>query len=176
MSSTNYSNTAEASAPRHLRLNLETDGQRVEILQAWIVAESAVATPRAIGPIIYEVSATGWPTWVDTLIDPLISRSAARPGTREHFIHKSETATFVIRIPLYQNQIPADFRVRILRAKRNLSPDTTEIAKLIQAEPLEAFDELAMIELPTLTRHTGFNQLVKEDQFSIQTKPDQSPG
>jgi hypothetical protein len=170
MSSPDYSDTAETSAPRHLRLNLETDGKRVEILQAWVVAEPAVATPRAIGPIVYEVSATGWPTRVDTLVDPLISRSAARPGTREHFIHKSETATFVIRIPLSQNQIPADFRVRILRAKRNLPLDITEIAELVRVEPHEAFDELGMIDLPTLARHAGFNQLVKEGQLSIQTK------
>ncbi len=173
MSTPNHSSNvaAQPRAPRHLRLNLETDGRQARILQYWIVEEPAIATPRPIGPIVYEVSATGWPTWVDSVADPLTDRSAARPGTREHYFHERDKGTFMIRVPLHRNELPNDLRIRVFLATRTLPDDLTKLTDQVRAERVEGLNFLANIDLATLMKQPEFSKFMSEVKLSVKTGP-----
>ena len=173
MSTPNHSSdvAGRPRAPRHLRLNLETDGRQARILKYWIVEEPTIATPRPIGPIVYEVSATGWPTWVDSVADPLTDRSAARPGTREHFYYERNKGTFMIRVPLYRNELPDDLRIRVFLATRPLPDDLTKFTDQVRTQKVEGLNLLANIDLATLTKQPEFNRFMKEVKLSARTEP-----
>lgn len=162
-----YNDAARSRAPRHLRLNLETDGRQARILQYWIVEEPTIATTRPIGPIVYEVSATGWPTWVDTVADPLTDRSAARPGTREHFFHERDKGTFMIKVPLYTNELPNDLRIRVFLATRPLPDDLQKLTDEVRAQRVEGLNLLADIDPATLMKQPEFSKFMSETKLSV---------
>jgi len=139
-------------------------------LQYWIVEEPTIATPRPIGPIVYEVSATGWLTWIDTVADPLTDRSAPRPGTREHFFYERDKGTFMIRVPLYHNELPSDLRIRVFLATRPLPDDLKRLTDQVRTEQVEGLNVLANIDLATLMKQPEFNRFMSEVKLSPRTE------
>ena len=156
---------------RHLRLTVEADRhrQQVSVLQASVVEEPVVAVDRVVGPLMYQVSAEGRPTWVGTLPDPFEERSFPRPNEREHFTRTLDKAMFIIQVPLPSNQLPSDFRIQLFRAADAIPDEVSELAAQLRARDYEGFELLGTVDIPALTTHADWERLVRRSGLSVRS-------
>ena len=152
---------------RHLRLTLETDGKRLNLLRARVVNEPVLARPFVVGPVAYQVTFGGRAAWVETLPDPLLVRGAARPGEQEHFFATEESGIFVARIPLPSNELPPDFEVRFFRIAAEPPETVAALAQRLRARAPEGFDVLGTIDLPALMSHPDWQRIATEGALAV---------
>jgi hypothetical protein len=145
--------TPEHEAGQHLRLTLESDGEReVTVLDAMFVDEPLEAPDVVVGPLLYQVFADGQAVWTQTLPDPFVAHGQALDD-RGHFFEVLDRAVFVVRAPVPAGGLPGDYEIRLFRANAELPETVDQLDSLLQAKEIENLGLLGTVSAVTLREH-----------------------
>jgi hypothetical protein len=147
---------------KHLRLTLQIEKNKSEILDIDVIDEPLVELGRVVGPFIMSVAFGGRLVWAITMQDPFIHRGMPRRGEHEHHYESKGSATVVVRVPIPRDSMPADFRVGFYRASEPLPESVRELEKLLCSPKICVFEHLSTVGLSTLQKHPDWGKILEQ--------------
>jgi hypothetical protein len=124
---------APADRPQHLRLTVQIEDGRLDLLDALVVNDPLDPPRRTVGLWVYQWREGDDTVWWDTMPDPLTQRSIARPKEFEHSFGRLRRGDFTVRVPVDRHGATQRLELRVYRSAAALTEDPAALADLVAA-------------------------------------------
>ena len=141
--------TPQRSAERtqHLRLTVQIEDGRLELLHTMVVNEPLDPPRGTVGNWVYEWREGGETIWWGTMHDPLTQRAIARPKEVEHSFGQLQRGDFTVRVPVGRESAGGALELRVYRSAIPLPADPQAVRSLLasgqQLELVATLDDAA---------------------------------
>ena len=135
-----------ADRTQHLRLTVQIEESRLDLLHAMVVAEPLDPPRRTVGNWLYEWRENGETVWWDTMQDPLRQRAIARPKEFEHSFGVLRRGDFTVRVPVSAQSAARTIGLRVYRSATALPPDPAAVRRLLTGAGAQRLELVATLD------------------------------
>ncbi len=135
-----------AQPSQHLRLTVQIEDGRLQLLHVMVVNEMLDRPRRTVGTWVYEWREHGETVWWDTMQDPLTQRAIARPKEFEHSFGVLRRGDFTVRVPVSAASATQTIELRVYRSATALPPDPDAVRRLLTAESAQRLELVATLD------------------------------
>jgi len=153
--------TAQPTVNRtqHLRLTVQIEGSRLDLMHAMVVNEELDVPRRTVGTWVYEWRVSGETVWWDTMQDPLTQRAIARPKEFEHSFGQLRRGDFTVRVPVGRESGGRVLELRVYRSATALPEDPQSVRSLLAADGAKQLELLATLDDAAFKRHPQWGEV-----------------
>jgi hypothetical protein len=148
-----------AGRTQHLRLTVQIEDRRLDLLHQMVVNEPLDPPRRTVGVWVYEWRENGETVWWDSMPDPLIQRAIARPKEVEHSFGTLRRGDFTVRVPLERESGARTLELRVYKSPTALPEDPEALGRLLGARTAKPLELVATLGDATFKRHPQWREV-----------------